>query len=76
MLVLTLDAVFLLNVRRTFNCLLIAVVPDGNVGTGLGKGLSHGQANAGTRTRDNGGLALVGEQREHLVLLGSRGVSV
>lgn len=73
---LTFNAVLFLNVCSTFNCLLIAVVPDGNVGTRLGESLCHSQANAGTCTRDDGSLALVGKEGHDLVLLGGSGVPV
>ena len=73
---LTLDAVVLLDVLGPLDSLLVAVVPDGDVGTGLGESLSHGQTDSRTRTGDDGRLPLVGEERQDLQLGGSSAVVV
>ena len=57
----TLYAVVLLDIGSTLNGFLIAVVPDGDVGTRLGESLCDSVTNAGACTGDDGGLALVGE---------------
>jgi hypothetical protein len=74
---LTLNAVFLLNVfGGLLGLVLLAVVPDGDVGAGLSKGLGHAQPDAGTGARDDGCLALEGEEGEHAVRLGDLGCVV
>lgn len=70
----TLYAIGLLNVGSTLNGLLVAVVPDGNVGTGLGEALGNGKTNTSASAGDNGGLALEGEEGKDAVVLGSNGV--
>lgn len=72
----TLDTVCLLNLLGALKSLLVAVVPDGDVGTGLGETLGNSETNTGAGTRDNGGLALEGEKRHKTVILGGDGVVV
>lgn len=72
----TLDAIGLLNLLGTFESLLVAVVPYRHVRTRLGEGLCNRQTDTGTGTGYNGRLALVGEQRQDLLLLWWGGVVV
>lgn len=71
---LTLHAILLLDLGGTLDGLLVAVVPDGDVGAGLSETLGDGQTDTGASTGDDGGLALQGEEREDLVLLGGSSV--
>lgn len=71
---LTLHAILLLDLGGTLDGLLVAVVPDGDVGAGLSETLGDGQTDTGASTGDDGGLALEGEEREDLVLLGGGSV--
>ena len=70
------NAIILLNVLSFVESLLVAVVPDGNVGTGLRETLSNGQTDTSTSTRDDGGPALEAEEGHQLALLWRGGVVV
>lgn len=59
----TCNSVLLLNVGRAVNGLLIAVVPDSDIGTGLREGLGNRKTDTGTGTGDNCRSAFEGEQR-------------
>lgn len=66
---LTLDAVRLFDVFGLGQGLLVAVVPDGNVGARLCIRMGYGQADASTGARDDGGPALEREERQDAVAL-------
>lgn len=57
----TLDAIFLLNVGSAVDGLLIAVVPDSDVGTGLGEALCDRKTNTRSGTRNDGGSTFEGK---------------
>jgi hypothetical protein len=57
-----LHAIGLLNVLRTLDGLLVAVVPDRHVGSGFGEPLSNGKTDAGSGAGHDGGTALQGEE--------------
>ena len=59
----TLYTILLFDVRGTVKSLLVAVVPDRNVCSGLSEGLSDSQTDASTGTRYDDRLALVREER-------------
>lgn len=61
------NAPLLRNGLCTFNCLRIGVVPYRHVGTRLGEGVGDCEADPRTGTRDDGGLTLQREQRQHRV---------
>ncbi len=70
----TLDTVVLLDVCcRLLGLVFACVVPDRDVGAGFCEGLGHGQSDAGTGARDDGRLALEGEEGEDAAGLGRRG---
>lgn len=70
----TLDTVLLLDLGcRLLGLVFPCVVPYRDVGAGFCEGLGHGQSDPGTGTRDDGRLALEGEEREDAVGLGRRG---
>ena len=73
---LTLDAIVLLNSLSALNGFLIAVVPDGDVGPRLSQSLSNGETDTGASTRDDGRLALVGEEGQNPLAARSDGVVV
>jgi hypothetical protein len=73
---LTFDAVFLLNLGSTVQGFLVAVVPDGDVGTCLGEALGNCEADTGSSPGDDGGSAFEGEERHHFGLVRGSGVVV
>lgn len=56
--ILTLDAKSLLDLSSAVNGLLVAVVPNGDVGARFGIAFGDGKANTGTGAGDDGGFAL------------------
>lgn len=75
--ILTLDAKGLLDLLGLLDGLLVAVVPDGDVGTGLSEGVGNGETDSSSGAGDDGGASLEGEEREDTVgVLGCLGVVV
>lgn len=59
----TLDAKRLFDARGAGNGLVVGVVPDGDVGARLGKGLGHGEADSGAGAGYDGCFPGEGEER-------------
>ena len=67
---LTLDTVGLLDIFGLNKSLLVAVVPDGDVGTSLGEAMGDSQTNTSASAGDNGSAALEREHGHDTVTLG------
>lgn len=70
------DTVLLRNLRGTVSGLVVAAVPEGDVGTSLCESVGNLQTDTSARTGNNGRLALEREEREDTAAVGSSGVVV
>jgi hypothetical protein len=67
---LTLHSVDLLDVGGLVEGLLVAVVPNGHVGSGFCEGVGYCQPDTCSSTRDDGRSSLEGEERHHEAWIG------
>jgi hypothetical protein len=72
----TLHSINLLNVLGLFNSFLVAVVPDRDIGACFSQGMCYREPDACSCSRDDGGAAFEGEEREDAVCDGGHGVVV
>ena len=73
---LTFHTILLLNLQRPIDRLLVAVIPYRHIRPGLRQRLRNHQTDPRAGARDDGGLALVVEEREDFCFFGGRGVVV
>jgi hypothetical protein len=71
---LTLDTIGLLNVLSLNKSLLVAVVPDGDIGASFCQAMGNTKTNSGTSTGDNGCATLEREEGENAIASGDRHV--